>query len=358
MSLIEQPPPPSVLAGSRRRDLAFRFAPRYRVVWIALTALVILCLATGPEVFHTDSLTLVTALAGVLAIASAGQLLVIMAGGIDLSVPAVMTLAAGVVVHQTNALDGRLAGAIVEVIAITGAIGLINGLLVAVLRLNAMIVTLAMSGAVTGVTLLWMGTSFSNSGNVPPALAKLCERHAGFLSLLAIIAVVLIVLLAVTLRSTRLGRNYVAAGTNRTAAEIIGIRVVYYEVGGYVLAGVLYGVAGLFLAGLLTSPDSTVGQAYQLTTIIAVALGGAALAGGPASLLCTMGGCLFLSLLAQYLQSQNYSGGVSEITNGVVLVVAVAMVTAGSGGRLRLRARGGRLGALLLRRPGRHSSAP
>ena len=86
---------------------------------------------------------------------------------------------------------------------------------------------------------------------------------------------------------------------------------------------------------MLTTPDQTLGSAYQLSTIIAVALGGAALAGGPASLTCTIGGCLFVSLLDQYLQAKSFSGGVSQIVNGVVLIVAVALVTAGSGRRLR-----------------------
>jgi len=326
-----QPPPRSNAA----RDLAFRFAPRYRVVWLALAALIILCLVSKPAVFHTDSLTLITALAGVLAIASAGQLLVIMSGGIDLSVPSVMTLAAGIIVHHTNAHNGQLMGAIILALVVSAGIGLLNGLLIAVAKLNAVIVTLAMAGAIAGVTLLWLGTSFSNSGNVPANLASFCSKHVGFLSLVGIVALVLVVALALIMRTTRVGRSYIAAGTNRVAAEIIGIRVTWYEIAGYVFAGVLYGVAGIFLAGLLTSPDATVGSAYQLTTIIAVALGGAALNGGPASLIGTMAGCAFLSLLSQYLQTSNFSAGVSGVTNGVVLVVAVAMVTAGSGGRLQ-----------------------
>ena len=103
--------PPAAPSVTGRNDLAFRFPPRYRVVWIALALLVILTLLGAPEVFRTDSMSLVTALTGVLAIAAAGQLLVIMSGGIDLSVPAVVTMAAAVVVHQSNGVDSRLAGA-------------------------------------------------------------------------------------------------------------------------------------------------------------------------------------------------------------------------------------------------------
>jgi ribose transport system permease protein len=338
VSAIEQIPDGANrgVTSNRGVDLKFRFAPRYRVVWIALLALALLTLISAHEVFRTDSMTLVTGLAGVLTIASAGQLLVIMSGGIDLSVPAVITLAAGIVVHQTNAVDGRLFGAIVEVLVITAAIGLITGLLVVVVRLNAMIVTLAMNGVVTGVMLLWIGTTFSNTGQVPANLAKLAVRHVGFMSLVGLIAIGLVALLALVLRSTSAGRCYVAAGTNRVAAEIIGVRVAFYELGGYVLAAMLYGIAGIFLAGLLTTPDFTVGDAYQLSTIIAVALGGAALAGGPASLVCSAGGCFFVALLQQYLQAKSYSAGVSQVVNGLVLILAVALVTVGSGGRFRI----------------------
>jgi ribose transport system permease protein len=318
-------------------DMTFRFAPRYRVVWVALVALLLLTLISAPEVFGTDSMTLVTGLAGVLAIASTGQLLVIMSGGIDLSVPAVMTLGAAIIVHQSNGLNSRLAGSILLVVVVCGAIGIVNGVLIAFLRLNAMIVTLAMNGIVTGVMLLWIGTTFSSSGLVPHSLATLSADHVGFISAVGLIAIAIILVLALLLRSSAVGRSFAAAGTNRVAAEIIGVRVSWYELGGYALATMLYGAAGIFLAGLLTTPDTSVGDPYQLSTIIAVALGGAALAGGPASVTCTAGGCLFVALLDQYLQAKSFSGGVSQIVNGVVLILAVALVTAGAGGRLRLR---------------------
>jgi ribose/xylose/arabinose/galactoside ABC-type transport system permease subunit len=246
-----------------------------------------------------------------------------------------MTIAAAIVVHQGNGQNSRLTGAILLVLLVCGIIGLINGFLVAVARLNAMIVTLAMTGVIGGIMVIWIGTTFSTTGAVSKNLADLARERVGFLSVIAIIGVALILLLAFLLRSSALGRSYVAAGTNRVAAEIIGVRVVWYEMGGYVLAAIFYGIAGVFLAGLLSTPDVSVGDPYQLATIIAVALGGAALAGGPASLLCTIGGCFFVALLGQYLQAQSYSAGVSQITNGVVLILAVALVTAGSGGRLR-----------------------
>jgi ribose transport system permease protein len=324
------------------RDMAFRFPIRYRVVWIALTAIVVLCLIAAPAVFHTDSISLVFALAGVLAIASTGQLLVVMSGGIDLSVPAVMTFAGAIVVSQSNSQDGNLAGAIVVAIVISLLIGLINGLLVAVAKLNALIVTLAMAGVILGVSLLWVGANYSSTGTVPPSLGNFANRNAGPVSVIAFVGLGVVLVVGLMLRSTRVGRAYVASGTSPTAARIIGVRVVLHQVSGYVIAAGLYGIAGLLLAGLLRNPNDSLGDPYQLQTIVAVALGGAVLGGGPASVAGTLAACLFLGFVTQFMTVKGYSGGVNELVNGSLLLLAVMLVTAGARGFAALRVLPGR----------------
>jgi ribose transport system permease protein len=168
--------------------LGYRFPARYRMAWLAVGVLAIVSLLTAPAVFGAVSLHLVTALGGVLLIASLGQLLVVMLGGVDLSVPAVMTLAAAIVVHQTGGDDGKLAVAIVEVLLAGTAVGFLNGVLVAIGRLNPLIVTLAMGGIVGGVTVWWTGTSFSTTGSVPSALRDAASSHASFFSTIGIAA--------------------------------------------------------------------------------------------------------------------------------------------------------------------------
>ena len=322
-----------------RRDhaLAFRWPARYRVAWVALAALVILCAADAPATLNTLSLANVTALAGILLLGSCGQLLVIITGGIDLSVPATMTLAAAFVVKQTNGQNGKLSGALAEVLVAALVIGLANGILVAVARLNALIVTLAMNGVVAGGTLLWTGASFSASGTVPPRLATVAGASVSWVSIIALIAIGVTILLAALLRRTRVGRNYLAVGTNPTAAEIVGIRVTAYRIGGYVLASVLFAAAGVLLAGDLRTPDLTLGSPYQLLTIVAVALSGASLAGGPASLAGLVAAAIFLPLLDQYLAIKGVSGGLQAVLQGVVLVAAVAVLRIGSAGLRRTR---------------------
>jgi ribose transport system permease protein len=333
--------------AQRITDLKFQFSGRYRVVWIGLAALLILSALTASALFNQASISFVTGLAGVLAIAAAGQLLVIMTGGIDLSVPAVMTIGGAILVKHTDGANGDLVVAILMCLAAAAVFGLINGILVTFVRLNAMIVTLAMNGVGLGVVVLWATTTFSPTGQVPGHLVDLGRDTLGPVSVLGIAGLVVLCLLGLGLRSTSLGRSYVAMGSNRVAAEIIGVRVRTLQMLAYVVAALLYMVAGILLAGIVQTPNVTVGDAYQLSTIVAVALGGASLAGGPSSMLCTAAGCLFVTTLNQYLDLKDFDAGVKTLANGVVLVVAVAMVTVGAGGRMRFRALGVRMKGLV-----------
>jgi ribose transport system permease protein len=143
----------------------------------------------------------------------------------------------------------------------------------------------------------------------------------------AVVAIVVLAIIGLTLWHTRLGRNFIACGTNPTAAHILGLHVRRYEIAAYTLAGVLYAGAGLLLAGTVVQPDTTLGLPYQLTAIVAVVLGGALFGGGPASVTSTAAGALFLGLLDEYLAVRNIAAGLRVLTQGVVLLVAVAVVT-------------------------------
>jgi len=330
--------PAEVPEESFAAELRFRFAPRYRVVWVALIALLVLGGITVSGLFNGASIEFITALAGVLAIASAGQMLVIMLGGIDLSVPAVMSLAGAIVVKQTQGADDQLFVAVLEALAAAAAVGLLNGALVTFGRLNSFIVTLATNGIVLGAIVLWAGNTYSASGAVPHSLSNFTNQAVGPFTLFGLLALVLLFAIGWLIRNTAPGRAFVSTGTNPTAARIVGIRTRAYRVGGFMVASMLFVVAGIMLAGVVHTPNIAVGEPYQLTTIVAVALGGASLAGGPASALCTAAGCLFVAVLGQYLSLGDFAPGVKVLANGVVLIAAVVLVTSGAGRRLRLDA--------------------
>jgi ribose transport system permease protein len=320
-----------------RTSLAYRFPVRYRVVWVALAALIVLIAATVPDTLHSASLQSVTALAGILAIASAGQLFVLLLGGIDISIGAVMTLAAAIVVKVSNGSDDRLLLAVLIAVLAGAVVGVVNGLLCVMARLNALIVTLAMASVVTGLVTYWTGgVSFSATGKVPPQLADLCGSYVGFVSVIALAALALLVLVSLLLRKTRAGRNFAFSGTNPVAADILGLRVRAYEISAYVGASLLAAVAGIALAGFLVQPDVTLGDPYQLNTVVVVILAGTLFGGGTASLACIAAAAIFLPLLDQYLGLRNLPPGLQVLAQGLVLLVAVALVMSISGRRWKL----------------------
>lgn len=326
--------------GSRFRSswisAQYRFPSRYRIVWIALAALVLLSIVSAPNVVGRDSLSVVSALAGVLAIASFGQLLVIAHGGIDLSVPAIMAIGAAIVVKQADQIGTPML--IVVACVACGVAGLVNAALIAVFRLNAVIATLATSTGFAGVLLLWTGNSFSRSGEVPRGLGSIARDHVGPISYICLVAVMLAAVLSLVLRRTVIGRNFLVIGANAYAARVIGIKVLPYQVAAYVLAGMLYGLAGALLAGYLGRPNASIGLSYQLTVIVVVALSGAAFTGGSGSPAGIVAGSFFVVLLRQYLAAKGMSAGVQVLVDGAALIAAVAIVSFSSG-RQRWRGR-------------------
>jgi ribose transport system permease protein len=346
LPVVSRETDPDARSGALRKTIAFRFPAPYRVAWIALVLIVVFSAATERDILSTPSARIIATLAGVLLIASLGQLLVVMVGGFDLSIPATMTLASAVMVKVTDGSNGSLAGACVLAVALGAGIGLANGVLVAYLRLNALIVTLAVNGIVTSGLTLWAGTSFSVSGTVPPALESFAKTDVGPVSLIAVAAVACAAAVAGFLSRTRPGKRLIAAGTNPVAARMLGVHVERTVTLTFVTCGAAAALAGIGLSGIVATPDLTIGQPYLLTTVLAVAIGGAALDGGPASVAGVGVGCVFITMLDQFLIAKGYSQGVTALANGVALGVVAAGITAGSW-----------IAALVRRRPRRPSTA-
>ena len=234
-------------------DLKYRFPGRYMASWAALGLLVVVAAFAWPAILHGSSILIVSALAGVLALAAFGQMLVIMIGGIDLSVPAILAATAGVVVHY-GVPGSNLALVILTGILVAVVISLVNGVFISVLRLNALIVTLATFGIVTGAIGLWTGVAFSVTGQAPASLQSFAQKSTLNLNACFLIAVAVAIVLA-------------AVGSNRRAAHALGVRDTLVEMTVFAAVGLLYGIAGVLLAGFIGTPDVTVGSPYQLATI-------------------------------------------------------------------------------------------
>ncbi|HLF27335.1 MAG TPA: ABC transporter permease [Anaerolineae bacterium] len=305
--------PPSILTSAV-------IASRYIPVWIALALLVLVALGVAPETLsRTSFASAVLPLTSFLAIAALGQMLVIMTGGIDLSVPGSMTLAAMVVVGVARGSDDRLALAIMASLGVAGLVGLANGLLVGVLKFNALIVTLAIGQIVGGATIAY-SDSIANESAVPVLLSTWVTRQFLSVSWIFWVALVVTLLLVFFFRYTELGRKFQSVGANPLAAWIVGIRVNAYVIFAYVAASLLYGLGGILLAGFIRSPSLGLGAPYLLGPIAAVVIGGASLTGGLASALSTWGAAFFLTLLSQMLRVLGLPSALQFVVFGAAII--------------------------------------
>jgi len=274
---------------------------RYLSVWIAIGLLLITAIWIAPETLTRTSFTAVLPLTSFLALAALGQMLVVMTGGIDLSTPGVMTLAAIMVVGVSGNLDERLPVAMAVALGVSLLIGLVSGVLVGVLKLNPLIVTLAMGQIVYGATLAY-AEIVPNEASVPPAFAAWVTAPLLGLNNVVWAAVFVSLGLVLIFRYTEFGRKFQSVGANPHAAWILGLRVNGYVILAYMTACLLYGLNGILLAGFLRSPSLVLGAPYLLGPIAAVVIGGASLTGGLANAVSTWAAAFFLTLLNQMLR--------------------------------------------------------
>lgn len=299
-------------------------ASRYIPVWIANVVLVIVVLAVAPNTLSGTSFSVLLPLTSFLAIAALGQMLVIMTGGIDLSVPDVMTLAAVIVVGIGSGADDKVGWAVVVALTIAGLVGLVNGIFVGVLKLNALIVTLAVGQVIRGAAIEY-DADIANESAVPERLSTWAIDQFLGASWIFWVSIIVTLLIALLLRYTGIGRRFQSVGANPMAAWIAGIHVNTYTVFAYVVAAILYGLAGILLAAFIRSPTLRLGSPYLLAPIAAVVIGGASLTGGLASPISTWAAAFFLTVLNQLLGVLGLSTAWQFIAFGAAIVAGMVI---------------------------------
>jgi len=298
---------------------SFVVGSRYLPVYIALLLLVVVASIWAPATLSGVALRAVAPYGAVLGIAALGQMLVIMTGGIDLSVPGTMSLAAVIVVGVGDGSNEHIWVAIATALAAAAVVGLVNGILIGGLKLNGLIITLAVGLIVVGVVNRY-GSTFPVQSPVPTGLSDWTSTRILGVSPIFWIGVVLTILLIVGLRYTAVGRRFQAVGANPVASHVVGVRVTVNQILVYVVAAVFYAIAGVALAGLLRTPGVAVGSTYLLGPIAAVVIGGASLTGGLASPLSTFAAALFLTGLNQMLRTMGLPTALQFVVFGVVII--------------------------------------
>lgn len=312
----------------KARSRAFAVTPFTVIATAVILLLAVSQFLVAGDFFSKASLATLTPLIGIMAIISIGQAFVIGTGGIDLSVPATVTLMGVIVVKASEGSDGGLAGAIGLCLLACILIGLMNGVLVEGLGLSALVATLATGQLIAGATLLYRGPSVLAVAEVPPRLESWTGANLAGLSYILLVGVLVAALGGAFLRRGVSGRRLVAASASRRAAFLVGLRAGWYRILAYVIASTIYGLGGILAAGQVGTPDLTLGEPYLLSSIVAVVLGGAVLTGGRVSPVATLLGAVFITVLDHDLQVEGYSPGVQLIVQGVVLAGGLALVFA------------------------------
>lgn len=291
-----------------------------------LVMLVVSELVISGSLFSQSTLSTILAPLSILIIISIGQAFVIGTGGIDLSVPATVTLTGVIILKASEGKDSGLLEALLIVVAACVLIGLVNGLLIEGLRLNALVVTLATGQLILGFMRLY-GGELLPAAEVPPKLAAwTTDEIVAGVSYLFVIAVAVALFGSFFLQRFVQGRRLVAASASERAAFLAGVAARRYRILAYVLAALCYGLGGVLASGDVGTPDLTLGDPYLLLSIVAVVLGGAALTGGRVSPIATMLGAVFIFLLDYDLRVKGVSGGLREAVQGAVLVLGLSLV--------------------------------
>lgn len=267
-------------------------------------------------------------LAVFLGVIAAGQTLVIISGseGIDLSAGAVVTLTAILTYIVVNGVDAMVLPALLVALAVGALVGFINGVGITFLKVSPFVMTLGMSGVVTGAIIVL--THGSVTGRVAPIMTRLIARP--FSPELQIPNAILIwilfgILMWLLLERTTFGRNLFAIGVNRVTARLSGVDVTRMNLATYALAGALAGFGGFLLVGNTGVVHLQLGQPFLFPSIAAVAVGGTLLSGGKGSYWGTMAGAIVLTLITSLLTTMQMPESVRRMVLGGTLLILISI---------------------------------
>lgn len=297
-------------------DWVKRFLP-----FASLVALCVVIAALEPKFLSAGNLAGVARQTAVITIIAMGMTVVMVSGGIDLSVGSSMALA-GVAGALLMAAGAPPAVGVLGALAAGAACGLANGGAVAALRIPPFIVTLGAMGIYRGVALL--ATDGKAVVGLPQSFGSLAEGNLCGLFPVPLLIVVLVAGVTHLLLSwTRAGRYCYAIGSNVEAARYAGVRVSRYQISFYVFLGALAGLAGAVESARLVTGQPTAGEGYELRVIAAVVIGGGSLSGGQGSVVGTVVGSLIMGVLSNGANLLGISSFTQQVVIGAVIVLAV-----------------------------------
>lgn len=289
------------------------------ILYAGMITLILLLMFLLPQFRSPQNLSSILLRVLPLLAVSLGQTLVLLGAGIDLSVGAVIALSTTL---ASVSLDSNLLAGILLVFAGGMFVGLINGLGVTFLRINPFLMTLGTT-IITGGVALYIRPY--PGGIIPMSYVKFVLAKIGVFPLTPFLLFILLVMIGIIiLHKSLFGRHLYAVGGNKDAARLAGINTNRVLIGTYVLSGFFAAFAGLYMTARICCGDPGVGEGYQMDSIAAAVLGGAALTGGRGTMGGTVIGVIMLAMLGNVFNLLNFNIYWQNILRGLILIVVVA----------------------------------
>ena len=294
-------------------------------IFAALVILVVLTAVLNPAFLEGDGITAILIESALIAFLAAGQTNLIIMRHIDLSVSSTAGLVSFLVGNYSMTNGGvSFPVALLWAIGVGGAVGVVNGALVAYLKLPSLVVTIATLYIVRGIFNYLAGGITVTADTLPTYFAQIGSGSILGIPDLFLIAAALCIVMTLVLRFTRWGRDVYAIGSNPQAASRVGIPVAHREFSAFVLNGVIAGLAGLMLLARFSFADATAGLGIELYVIAACVIGGVAIAGGVGSAVGALIGAVLLQTITFALGALGVSQFWQQAVAGALLVLAIA----------------------------------
>jgi len=317
---VHQHPEPE---HSRGRAVAEWLRSQY-ALYILVALLLVATITRGAVFWGATNLTNLLLQMSIIGVVTLAELIVVLTGGIDISVGSALGLAAVVAAGLFGGPSVLLA--LVVAVIIGGLVGTVNGWLVAFRGLEPFIVTLGMLALARGLVYAY-GNGIPITPAAAPTFAKFGQTTFLGIPVLAIIWIIMVLFIGFLLNRTVWGRRVYAIGSNKEAARSSGIPVKATLWSVYILAGLLVGLGGWMFLARFASGTSTAGNLMELEAIAAVVIGGAALSGGKGTVFGAVMGTIIFAVIANLLSLLNVSTFLQDAFRGALILVAVALAT-------------------------------
>ena len=322
MSSVAPPSAPEHRDSLLSRVLAVREMP----VVLSLLALVVVTTAVNPRFLSGQGVKDLMLNATIIIILAVGQAMIVITRNVDLSVGSML----GICAFGTGTLFADDSGVPIPLVflammALGAVLGAVNGLLVTVAKVPALVITLGTLYIFRGINNLWAGGTQYFGGDRPAAFGRLSVDTVLGIPIITLVAILVVAVVAVVMSRMRSGRDLYAIGSDPDAAAVFGIPVQRRVMAAFVANGLLVGLAGVLYASRFNSVGATTGSELELTVVAAVVVGGVAIFGGSGSVVGAAVGALLLTTITSSLTALRIDKFWQQAVVGALIIAAIVV---------------------------------